>query len=347
MRKHTTNHSKLFPVLILSLLVLLFSSTVIKAQKDVQPLKAVIVEIAIEDNPSQSGILVTDKGHILTAASDALLNIQPDTSISIRAFPNGTATDAITLTAHLVEEVGLSAALLQIDASDHSADLKLPYLNVIAQSSEVGFLDTVYGVSYSNIGKQGVVVTENRVNTVRFTAPQDYLPGKYYGTSLTLDFTGLGGLIVSADGNFVGLISTLNPNEQFAEVTTIETICFNDPSICNEILEANRPVPDNRTKPKSGLKQLTNGTGQVDGSRISNGQVQMEYFCKRLGMDTRIDSDQTHYECVDRKDQSTVFVLEAVDHDIICQQTYHNPAAIAFQVKITGISPAQSWRCYG
>lgn len=317
-----------------------------------EDLKPVVVQVEVpgRERPiSQSGILVTSQGHVLTALGDegdALWGAyDDDATVTIHIFTE--EGSRLTFEAQFATDVVERVALLEIiEGENLDALANLPYYNPIVNGGAAsGFLQSISSFSYTNIGQEGIAVTEGIINSVArlVTAPDD-LPTNYYLTALTIDETGLGGLIVNTEGSFIGLVTLLQ--DQLAEVMTISSICLENPTICQIILEANRPNPENRARPPSGLWQLTDGIGLTNGGRVSDGQVQLDYYCTLLGMDISMDAAQDHWQCVSSEDASIVLPLEPWHHDIICQQTYRNPEAIAFQLAL-GVAPAQSWRCYG
>lgn len=323
---------------------------------DPESLRNMIVEIQLPTRDriiSQSGIIVSNQGHILTSASELIWNLaDADETVNIRIFP-------IDGPPYIVEgrfsnEVIDRVALIEIidDTSNEGtepATFNLPHFNPVVEGGvTVGFLEAIIGVTYSNIGQDGVVITQGVVNTISksLTAPRD-IEVVYYGTGITVDSTGSGGLIVDQSGRFVGLLTTIDTNRQFAEVMPVGAICLENPTICQTIIQTNRPNPENRNRPPTGMWQLVDGIGQANGARVSDGQVQVEYYCSVLGLNVRTDDTQEYWECFDDTDPSQTFVLDEMHHDIICQQTYADPTAIAFQLSFEGVPPALSWRCYG
>ena len=344
---------------ILVLFLLLSISPLINANDkefDPESLRSMIVEIQIPTRDrviSQSGIIVSNRGHILTSADEPVWNLaDTDEIVNIRIFPIDVTS--YTVQGRFATEVIDRVALIEIIDNTSNEDnategFNLPHFNpVVEGGSTVSFLEAIVGVTYSNIGQDGVILTQGVINTISSspTAP-DNVEVVYYGTGITVDSTGSGGLILDQSGRFVGLLTTIDTNRQFAEIMPIGAICLENPAICQTIIQTNRPNPEIRNRPPTGTWQLINGIGQTNGTRISDGQVQMEYYCSVLGLDARTNNTQEYWECFDHTDPSQTFVLDEMHHDIICQQTYADPMAIAFQLSFEGVPPALSWRCYG
>jgi len=324
--------------------------SVANEQMDLDELGRALVGIYIDGEVVQSGLVVTPDGHILTTPTINLEDaFDTDTPVSVR-FLNGdnvfTQNDFSVSALALDSEEGL-AALLQIDTLPEvsGATLNLPHFNPIVESVATSYLKSVSAITISPLDPNDYISINGQVNSI-VTRTSDFLPGIYYRSRMAIGVGGQGGMLIDADGGFIGLIAIPDQEVPIVEALPIEAICLNNLMICRIIIESQRPEPQNRNRPTSGLWQLTNGIGLTDGGQISNGQVEAEYYCTRLGFTMRVSEDERVYECVSPSDSVNVFPLEAVHHDIICQQTYRNPEAIAFQMNIAGISPAFSWRCY-
>jgi hypothetical protein len=117
--------------------------------------------------------------------------------------------------------------------------------------------------------------------------------------------------------------------------------------ICAEIMEGYRPNQSNRETRPAGKRWLEGGIGVGSGSAVPRGEIEVPYYCEMLGLRARPNIDETQWECYSSRDGQAKYALNAFDYDIICQQTYRNPFAIAIQDGNPYVQPAYRWRCYG
>ncbi|MDW8300075.1 MAG: hypothetical protein RML95_12150 [Anaerolineae bacterium] len=95
------------------------------------------------------------------------------------------------------------------------------------------------------------------------------------------------------------------------------------------------PPHNQRTRAPRGAVRLNNGSGLTNGARMSDGEFQVEGYC-RPG--ERVRNTNTDWFCGDRR-------LQVADFDEICRRTYNNRAAFAILDGSSAI-PAYRWRCY-
>jgi len=335
------------------IVVLLYFSIVptANAQIDIDDLGRALVGVYIDGDIHQTGIVVTLNGHILTIPTEALQNaFDSGIPVSVRFLTGSSNTSAqndFGVSALALDADEGLAALLQISTLPEvsGAAFSLSHFNPIVESVASNYLQRVSAIGVSPLNPNNYISTNGQINSI-VTRTSDFLPGIFYRSRVTTGVAGQGGMLINADGGFIGLIAFPTQEVSVIEAQTIEAICLNNIMICRVIMESQRAEPQNRTRPASGLWQLTNGVGLTNGGRVSDGQVQTEYYCARLGLIARVSEDEMSYECVDAANPNFSFPLEAIHHDIICQQTYRNPEAIAFQINIAGVSPVSSWRCY-
>ncbi len=89
---------------------------------------------------------------------------------------------------------------------------------------------------------------------------------------------------------------------------------------------------------------LQNGRGISNGQRVSDGNFQVEQYCKQLNPNYTIDEDGQSWYCL-RNDQPVKYLTKS-DFDAICRQTYNNQTAFALQID-NSQPDAYRWRCYG
>jgi hypothetical protein len=89
---------------------------------------------------------------------------------------------------------------------------------------------------------------------------------------------------------------------------------------------------------------LQNGRGISNGQRVTDGNFQVEQYCKQLNPNYNISEDGRDWYCTENGQR--VKDLTKSDFDAICRQTYDNPTAFALQID-NGQPAAYRWRCYG
>ena len=101
-------------------------------------------------------------------------------------------------------------------------------------------------------------------------------------------------------------------------------------------------TPSATTVPRN-ANLLIGGIGLSDGSYMTNGEFQVEYYCTDQGWG--INHNNQDWYCVNRNN-TRVYTLVQQDFDQICQETYNNSTAFAQQISSNQIR-AFNWRCFG
>jgi hypothetical protein len=88
---------------------------------------------------------------------------------------------------------------------------------------------------------------------------------------------------------------------------------------------------------------LTNGVGRSNNQAVSNGEFQVEYYCRQIGYNGT-GEDGEDWFCTNGNGQRQ-YTLEQSDFDVICQETYNREDAFALQ-NGANPTPAFRWLCY-
>ena len=88
---------------------------------------------------------------------------------------------------------------------------------------------------------------------------------------------------------------------------------------------------------------LTNGIGRSNNQPVSNGEFQVEYYCRQIGYNGT-GEDGEDWFCTNGNRQRQ-YTLEQADFDRICQETYNREDAFA-QQNGDNPTPAFRWLCY-
>lgn len=105
---------------------------------------------------------------------------------------------------------------------------------------------------------------------------------------------------------------------------------------------APKSAPQNRNSVPSGSALLNGGRGITDGSRMNNGNFQVEAYCTRGGYTAQHDGND--WFCQNRSG-NRVFSLSIADYDAICRETYGNSRAFVIRSGNSS-TRAFNWRCY-
>lgn len=344
----------------------LLCNSVIHAQDDaafdVNEIASAVVRLEnIDKGVVQSGVFITADGLIVSANVDFL--IEPGDIFEISTF---TSLEMLPEKKFIGEAVPVeefdTVIAIQVteDADGNPIDpetLELPHLNPIVSTVTVNFLDTVFTVGYPSVGSGYLTTTRGQITA--FDKVSNFVTDNvdeslYYQSDVTTDFEGLGSLIVNFAGQFVGIAVELpiddtdsRSDDILVQIAPVTSMCATIRAICNEIMGGYRPTPENRIERPGGRYWLTDGIGLTTGGILPRGEVEVDYYCEMLGLRARVDAEETVWECFSPSDEETRYTLKAFDYDLICQQTYRNPEAVAIQDGSKFIPPAMRWRCYG
>ena len=98
------------------------------------------------------------------------------------------------------------------------------------------------------------------------------------------------------------------------------------------------PTPD-----PNNVLFLTSGIGLTTGGSMTNGEFEVEGYCRILNTNFGVSEDSLYWYCT--QNGSVVRTLIKADFDEICRRTYNDSNAAAIQ--IPGTQPAAyRWRCY-
>jgi hypothetical protein len=324
--------------------------------------EAVVQLINLEENlPPQTGVFVTSDGMIVTANVDGETFLEGDEAqISIFSTINSPPTPAYLGVVIAVDDV-IAVLRITSDIEGNEIDtsaLDLTHYNPIERTVTADLLETVFAVSYSQVGGGVITTTRGQINgfdKIQNETTPELLPElQFYQSNVTLDFQGLGSPLVTFSGDFVGIAIELPVEDRgpltddvLVQVAPVTTLCATIRSICMEIVEGYRATPENRTTRPAGMYWLENGIGLTTNASVPRGEIEVEYYCEMMGLRARMSADETVWECYTNVTGETQYVLDSFDYDVICQQTYRNPNAVAIQDGNRFVSEANRWRCYG
>jgi len=317
---------------------------------DVNSLKRIVVAAQTGGNGTQSGIIVSPEGHVLIFNSegvevgDGVTLIYPTLDQPIEGIVSHTTIEN--------EPSLYPFALVEITPSDvemvrnRLINGDFGYYSPLIAYETADLNEVVYSVTHA-VTASDTVVPLLTTGTIYAVIDRQGLPIAYSAKVTTQGQEALGGILVNGAGRLIGIIVNYDTTTRVALSFSINQLCVGDSEFCQVLMELYRDSPsDRRSRPPSSLSQLTDGRGISNGARVSNGEAQLEYFCRALGLELRPNMDNEIWECFNPAIPDQSFPLLPQHHDLICQQTYRNPKSIAFQIDIEGVERIYSWRCY-